>query len=66
MRLEFREFHSSGALQVNALLLMDERPGKGADEFEIYYQKVRTEGMYQWRPILIGMKGMIQAGNEKL
>lgn len=45
---------------------MDERPGKGADEFEIYHEKVRAEGMYKWRPILIGMKGTFQTGNEKL
>lgn len=37
MRVQFGEFHSSGAEQVNALLPMDERPDKGLDEFEIYY-----------------------------
>lgn len=51
---------------MNALLPMDERPDKGVDEFEIYYEKIRTEGTYKWRPILIGMKGKFHRGNEKL
>lgn len=51
---------------MNALLPKDEGPDKGVDEFEIYYQKGRTEGMYKWRPVLVGVEGWFHRGNEKL